>query len=359
MMNPTKSDAEVSAIEAKEIAQQWAFAPMFFQVIMCMRRMGIFETLIKARKGIAPKELAEKTGVSDYGIKVLLEAGLTAGFVTETDGLYQVTKVGYFLAKDPMTDANIDFVNDVCYEGAFYLQQSIEQSKPAGLKMLGDWPTVYEGLSKMEEPARTSWFKFDHYYSDGSFNDALDYLTSKGHRHIMDIGGNTGKFTLAYTKRSADHRVTIVDLPGQIEMAKKNIGQYEVASQVDYYPTNILSNDGELPNQADAVWMSQFLDCFSNDEIVFILQKIKRNLPEGTPVYIMETFWDNQRYDSAAHCLTGTSLYFTCIANGNSKMYHSKDFIDTLSRAGFKVDEEHLLTEHSYHTILRCSALNE
>ena len=356
MMKEETAEKEISAIDAKEIAQQWAFAPMFFQVIMCMRRMGIFNILIKARKGISMKDVAEKSGVSFYGVKVLLEAGITAGFVTEEDGLFKITKVGFFLAKDPMTDANIDFVNDVCYEGMFHLQDSIEQGKPVGLKKLGDWPTVYEGLSQMAEPAKTSWFKFDHYYSDGSFNQALDYLSSKGHSHVLDIGGNTGKFTLAYTGRNASNRVTIVDLPGQIEMAKKNIGATEVASQVEYYPTNILSEDGELPKQGDAVWMSQFLDCFSNDEIVFILEKIKRNLPQGTPVYIMETFWDNQRYDSAAHCLTGTSLYFTAIANGNSKMYHSKDFIETVNRAGFQVDEEYLLTEHSYHTILRCTS---
>jgi ubiquinone/menaquinone biosynthesis C-methylase UbiE len=346
---------ELSALEAKEIAQQWAFAPIFFQAIMCMRRMGIFTALIKAKKGISIPALAEATKVSEYGILCLLEAGITAGIVTEEEGDYKITKVGYFLAKDPLTDANIDFVNDICYEGMFHLQESIEQSKPVGLKKLGDWPTLYEGLSKLKEPIKTSWFKFDHYYSDGSFNDALDFLTSKGHSHIMDIGGNTGKFALAYTKRQDSHQVTIVDLPGQIEMAKKNIGQYEVADRVNYYPTDILSKDGETPAQVDAVWMSQFLDCFSNDEIVFILEKIKRNVPKGTPVYIMETFWDNQKYDSAAHCLTGTSLYFTAIANGNSKMYGSKDFIETVNRAGFKIDEEFLLTENSYHTILKCS----
>jgi len=346
---------ELSAIEAKELAQQWAFAPIFFQAIMCMRRMGIFSALIKARNGISISDLAEETKVSEYGILILLEAGITAGFVTESEEKYKVTKVGYFLANDPMTDANIDFVNDICYEGMFHLQESIEQSSPVGLKKLGDWPTLYEGLSKLKEPIKTSWFKFDHYYSDGSFNDALDFLASNDHNHIMDIGGNTGKFALAYTTLSAEHQVTIVDLPGQIDMAQKNIGQYKVADQVSYYPTDILSEDGETPEKVDAVWMSQFLDCFSNDEIVFILEKIKRNVPKGTPIYIMETFWDNQKYASAAHCLTGTSLYFTAIANGNSKMYGSKDFIETVNRAGFKVDEEHLLTEDSYHTILKCS----
>ena len=356
MKNIFADKSEISAIEAKDIAQQWAFAPVFFQTIVCLRKTGIFDVLNQTRKGCTLDKLASSTKVSKYGVKVLVEAALTAGFVYEEDGVYTITKVGYFLGNDPMTGANIDFVNDVCYEGMFSLLESIKEGKPKGLKKLGDWPTVYEGLSELKEPAKTSWLNFDHYYSDGSFEEALDYLNSKGHKHIMDVGGNTGKFALTYTKRSKEHQVTIVDLPGQINMAKKNIGQYEVASQVNYYPTNILSADSETPSNVDAVWMSQFLDCFSDDEIVFILEKLKRNIPEGTPIYIMETFWDNQRYDSAAYCLTGTSLYFTAIANGNSKMYHSKDFVEILGRAGVGVDEELLLTKDSYHTILRCTA---
>jgi len=350
------NNSEISAIEAKDIAQQWAFAPVFFQTIVCLRKTGIFKKLIEHRKGYSLDKLAELTKVSDYGVKVLMEAALTAGFVTEDEGIYKVTKVGYFLANDPMTDANINFVNDVCYEGMHFLMDSITEGKPKGLKKLGDWATVYEGLSELEEPAKSSWLKFDHYYSDGSFQQALDFLASKGHKHIMDVGGNTGKFALAYTTRSEENRVTIVDLPGQIKMAKKNIGQYEQASQVDYFTTNILSPDSETPTDIDAVWMSQFLDCFSNDEIVFILEKLKRNMPSGTPIYIMETFWGIQRYESAAYCLTGTSLYFTAIANGNSKMYHSVDFKETVNRAGFNVDEEFLLTKDSYHTILCCTA---
>ena len=34
----------------------------------------------------------------------------------------------------------------------------------------------------------------------------------------------------------------------------------------------------------------------------------------------METLWDRQRYETASYCLTQISLYFTAMANGNSKM---------------------------------------
>jgi hypothetical protein len=33
-----------------------------------------------------------------------------------------------------MTNVNMDFTNDVCYEGMFTLTDSIKQGKPTGLK---------------------------------------------------------------------------------------------------------------------------------------------------------------------------------------------------------------------------------
>ena len=58
-----------------------------------------------------------------------------------------------------------------------------------------------------------------------------------------------------------------------------------------------------------------------------------------TRIYIMETLWDRQRYDTAAFCLTMTSLYFSCIANGNSKMYNTEDMESCIQKAGLYIEK--------------------
>ena len=45
-------------------------------------------------------------------------------------------KTGHFILHDPFTNTNMDFVHDVNYKGLFYLEESIETGKPAGLKNL-------------------------------------------------------------------------------------------------------------------------------------------------------------------------------------------------------------------------------
>ena len=44
----------------------------------------------------------------------------------------------------------------------------------------------------------------------------------------------------------------------------------------------------------------------------------------------------------------------TAIANGNSKMYHSQDFIDILNKAGYKIADIHDNVGGYGHTILEC-----
>ena len=87
--------------------------------------------------------------------------------------------------------------------------------------------------------------------------------------------------------------------------------------------------------------MSQFLDCFSESEILSILQRTAKVLRDDARLCIMETFWDRQKYEPASFCLTMTSLYFTVMANGNSKMYHSDDMASLVRQAGMEVETIH------------------
>lgn len=64
---------------------------------------------------------------------------------TESDR-FSISKTGWFLLTDEATRANIDFNHDVNYRGMFYLDEALKEGKPTGLKTLGDWPTIYEGL---------------------------------------------------------------------------------------------------------------------------------------------------------------------------------------------------------------------
>jgi hypothetical protein len=115
----------------------------------------------------------------------------------------------------------------------------------------------------------------------------------------------------------------------------------------------VLDETTEFPKGANAVWMSQFLDCFSLEEITKILTKIHSAAAPDTDIYVLEPLWDKQRFEAAAYSLQATSLYFTCIANGNSKMYRFEELKHAIEIAGFELKEAHHTVGPNSYSLLR------
>lgn len=355
-MNFYQKDTK-TAIEAKGLAQWIAFGPVIFQVARVLRNSGILGYIEDSgTTGMSIEDIVDKVKLPRYGVRVLLESGLGIGLVTLNEEKFRTTKTGHFVLHDALAKVNMDFINDVCYKGLFELDKSIETGKPEGLKEFGNWETIYEGLSQLPAHVQKSWFSFDHFFSDTAFPEVIGHVYKDGIKKILDIGGNTGKWAIASTKYADDIRVTIMDLPGQLNVAKARIQQMGLTDKIDFHPINILDETKTFPKDYDAIWMSQFLDCFSEKEIVSILKRCYAALDDDGYALILEAFWDNQRFETAAFCLQQTSIYFTALANGNSQMYDSKVFIQCVHDAGFEIVEKIEQIGLS-HTLLKCKKI--
>ncbi len=349
-LSPT---TDISAVDAKYEAQKISFAPVAFQCARVLRDTGILQVVANAKaEGATVQEIQQKTDISEYGIKVLLDMGVSLKLVSYLDDRFVLMKTGYFILHDEMTRVNMDFIHDVCYNGLFYLDEAIRDENPAGLKVFGEWETVYEALAELPDHVRKSWFDFDHFYSDHAFDTALEIVFSEPTAKLFDVGGNTGRWAIKCVQYNPQVEVTILDLPGQLKDAAKTAKAHGVEDRIKGHPINQLT-ESAFPTGADAIWMSQFLDCFSKPQILSILKRAAASMQKDTRLYIMETYWDRQRFEAATYSLNATSLYFTAIANGNSRMYHSKDMIELLHEAGLIVDKD---IDHigMGHTLFRC-----
>ena len=349
------SKDRLNAREAQRLAEFIAFGPVVFQASRLMLKYGILDKL--RERDMTFPEIVAATPLSEYAVKVLLEASLSIGTVLvnpDTDR-YSLSKVGWFLLSDGATRVNIDFNHDVNYEGFFRMEEALLEGKPVGLEHFGPWPTIYEGLSSLPPQVQKSWFGFDHFYSDSSFEQALEVIFGYRPRHIMDVGGNTGRWAQRCVTHDPDVEVTIVDLPQQLGMMREAVAGTPGAERIHGCPMNMLDETAAFPAdlRLDIIWMSQFLDCFSEEQIVSILRRAAQVMRPGTRLCIMETFWDRQRFEPAAFCLTMTSLYFTVMANGNSKMYHSDDMRRLVEAAGLEVETMHDGLGQG-HTIMVC-----
>ena len=136
------TEEQQTAREAQRLAQEIAFAPVVFQVSRLMLKYGILAQLNHAHHGLTRAQIAQAANISDYAAQVLLEASLSIGTVLTRDDRFFISKAGWFLLNDKMARVNLDFVQEICYQGLFDLDATLQSGKPEGLKVFGDWATI-------------------------------------------------------------------------------------------------------------------------------------------------------------------------------------------------------------------------
>jgi hypothetical protein len=339
-----KSYQDQKAFEALKLAQLIAVGPFIFKAVASMFELGIMDILkeMEPTEFISKKEITKKVNASYYAVSILIDLAVAADIVVKNEkGEISPSKICYYLCNDKMTRVNFDFTNYVCYEGLNSLTESLKNSKAEGLKVFTqEYDTIYPFLSSLPPKAKEAWFGFDHYYSDHVFFDVLKVLFSiKKFKNIFDIGGNTGKFSLEATDFDEEVNVKIIDLPQQCATAQENIKKANKQDRISTFGVNILDKDTVLPKGADLIWMSQFLDCFSVEQIKHILTLAYDAMDENCTLVINEIFGDSQKNDIASLVIEATSLYFTALANGKSRFYHAEELISILEEVGFKLQK--------------------
>lgn len=335
-------------VEALNNAQKIAFAPFTFQTVAAMVDFGILKFL--SEKPVDIEEIMTSCGVSKYTAMTLMQVAYYSDIVEKIDGKFRLTPLGECFLTDEMTINNFNFMRDVCYLGASELTNSFEKSQPCGLqKYFVDAPTIYPHVPSLPPKAKKSWYDFDHYYSDDCFDEVLKIIFEHKPEQIFDIGGNTGKFEKACLAFDKSCHVNIIDLPVNKEIAEKNVN----SDRMTFYGLDILS-DKKLPPLHDVVFMSQFLDCFSEEQVINILKKVKAAAKENTRIYILEPIIDNQEFRGAALAIAHISLYFTCMANGNSKMYTEAELCSMIENAGLRIENKYTNVGIHCYTLLEC-----
>jgi hypothetical protein len=213
-------------------AQRIAFGPVVFQARRALRDLGVLRELHRHPEGITLTALQNGTDPSRYALKLLLESGVSADVVRLEDEHWHLTRTGWFLLEDELTNIDMDFLHHVNYQALFHRDQSIREEHPAGLAAFGDWPVIYPALSSLPAPARDSWFRFDHYYSDAAIEQARDTVLALHPRNILEIGGHTDGFSIALASTCDDVAITLLDLPEQITMARQRCAAHELGQRL-------------------------------------------------------------------------------------------------------------------------------
>lgn len=349
---------QITKIEyGKFWAQVIALAPFAFQAARSLRDLGILKLISESKVGMSSAEISKKLDLNLYSVDVLLDAGESAFLVSKKEDLYFLTVPGRYILEDKLTNVNMNFTQDVCYQGIFNLEESLATGAPKGLSVFGQWKTIYQGLTSLPQKVLKSWLDFDHFYSDDAFPKVLPIIFKNKPKKILDVGGNTGKFAFACCAYDPNVEVTILDHPNQLDLALAEAARLGFKNRIRGQAIDLLDHTQAFPKGYDVIWMSQFLDCFSVFDIEALMARVRAALDDSGYYYILEPFSDKQRYLSAKFSVDMVSLYFTALANGCSRFYPAKTFRELLIKNNFSVESE--IDLRLSHTLMICRGLKK
>jgi SAM-dependent methyltransferase len=104
------------------------------------------------------------------------------------------------------------------------------------------------------EADRAAFIAAMHSVSQMFADDLITQLGPMRFRHMLDVGGASGTWTLAFLRAVPGAKATIFDLPDAIRQARERMKKSEFASRVTLVSGDFYSDD--LPRGSDFAWVS-------------------------------------------------------------------------------------------------------
>ncbi|MGD2109110.1 MAG: methyltransferase [Phycisphaerae bacterium] len=149
-------------------------------------------------------------------------------------------------------------------------------------------------------------------------------------RHLLDVGGASGTWTIAFLRAYPEATATLFDLPHVIPMAEQRLAAAGVRERVKLVAGDFTTDP--LPTGADTVWVSAIVHQNSREENVHLFRSIADALPHQGCVLIRDVLMDSSRTAPVSGALFAINML---VATDGGNSYTFGELRGDLEVAGF------------------------
>jgi SAM-dependent methyltransferase len=271
---------------------------------------------------LSAQEVAAKIGGDVRALSTLLDAVAAMGLLVKTGQTYQCKgSVSRMLAED-----------------------SPDSVLPMVLHMASLWPR-WSRLADIAKGIPSAMEEFNFERNGGELRSFIGAMHSIGAplakqivaavnagdaRALLDIGGGSGTYTIAFLRAVPEMKATLFDLPEVIEMARERLSQEGWIDRVTFVAGSFYED--ELPGGHDLALISAIIHSNSPEENLDLYRKVFRSLRSGGRILIRDHVMEPDRIHPrdgavfAINMLVGTS---------GGGCYTYKEIEEGLLQAGF------------------------
>ncbi len=149
-------------------------------------------------------------------------------------------------------------------------------------------------------------------------------------RSLLDVGGGSGSYTIAFLKAVPEMKATVFDLPEVIEMARARLQEEGLLDR-----TTLVAGDfheDELPSGADLALISAIIHSNSPEQNLELYRKVFRALAPGGRILIRDHIMEPDRARPRGGAIFAINMLVGTDGGGT---YTYKEVENDLTAAGF------------------------
>ncbi len=230
------------------------------------------------------EKIAEKTGWDQRALERVLDCLVTFGLLKKEGRVYSLTEEsGRYSTKKPSSALPMLLHMKRLWETWSGLTDVVKRGPASESK-----PPV-----PMDMDNRRAFIGAMHAIGRNLSEEIAASLDLSGYRRLLDIGGGSGTYTIAFLRREPGLRAVIFDLADVIPMAKERLSSEGLLERVELQPGDFYSD--ELPKGCDLALLSAIIHQNSYKQNVELFAKIFRALDPGGALLIRDHIMSGER----------------------------------------------------------------
>jgi acetylserotonin N-methyltransferase len=278
---PTPRTDITQLIDQLRYAWGLSMAEPLAQYVAWSEEFGIFD-LLESRGTATIHDICAATPLSFAGADALLGVlGSLTLVERDSNSLYSLT----LLAREYILKASPYWV------GAGLYVNCGREIPHTYLRKYDDVPATLPVIQGLPEPLRLG---IQH-----SRNFAPSVVAARtgafaGIRHLIDVAGGSGVFSIPLALDSPDLRITLVELPSILAEVGKILRTYGVDQRVQLLGLDIFREEWKFP-PGDAILVANIVHAYDDDTANYICEQAFRALPAGGKLLLHEVLFNEER----------------------------------------------------------------
>lgn len=256
---------------------------MASRVLLSGAELDIFSLL--ARESLTAEQIASAKKADLRAISILLDALSALGFLVKREGRYQTEPSAAALLSTGAPDSILPMV---LHMGAVWRNWSRITDI-----VLAKAEADMEKNGALDEGNIEAFIGAMHVVASKMAPKVVAAIDPGSARNLIDVGGGSGTYTLAFLSAAPEMKATLFDLAPVIEMARQRAQAAGLAHRV-----NLVSGDfyrDELPGGHDLALLSAIIHQNSPEQNKILFGKIYRCLDAGGRIVIRDHVMSQDR----------------------------------------------------------------